>query len=64
MPYLVIISQTKKPLCLTRAFLFSGGGKRDRTADLLHAMQALYQLSYTPRNLVANQGLEPRTQGL
>lgn len=48
MPYLVIISQTKKPLCLTRAFLFSGGGKRDRTADLLHAMQALYQLSYTP----------------
>ena len=25
-----------------------GGGKRDRTADLLHAMQALYQLSYTP----------------
>jgi hypothetical protein len=28
-------------------FLF-GGGKRDRTADLLHAMQALSQLSYTP----------------
>ena len=27
---------------------FSGGGKRSRTADLLHAMQALYQLSYTP----------------
>src|SRR5712691_4844417 len=26
----------------------SGGGKRDRTADLLHAMQALSQLSYTP----------------
>ena len=25
-----------------------GGGKRVRTADLLHAMQALYQLSYTP----------------
>ena len=64
MPYLVIISQTKKPLCLTRAFLFSGGGKRDRTADLLHAMQALYQLSYTPEIMVANQGFEPRTQGL
>ncbi len=30
-------------------FLRSGGGKRDRTADLLHAMQALSQLSYTPR---------------
>ena len=27
---------------------FNGGGKRSRTADLLHAMQALYQLSYTP----------------
>ena len=25
-----------------------GGGKRDRTADLLHAMQALSQLSYGP----------------
>ena len=28
--------------------LIAGGGKRDRTADLLHAMQALSQLSYTP----------------
>ncbi len=26
----------------------SGGAKRDRTADLLHAMQALSQLSYSP----------------
>ena len=26
-----------------------GGGKRDRTADPLHAMQVLSQLSYTPR---------------
>jgi hypothetical protein len=25
-----------------------GGAKRNRTADLLHAMQALYQLSYNP----------------
>ena len=44
--------------------LETGGGKRDRTADLLHAMQALYQLSYTPVKLVANQGFEPRTHGL
>jgi hypothetical protein len=29
-------------------FCSGGGGKRDRTADLLHAMQALSQLSYTP----------------
>ena len=28
--------------------LNSGGAKRDRTADLLHAMQALSQLSYGP----------------
>ncbi len=27
---------------------FFGGAKRDRTADLLHAMQALSQLSYSP----------------
>jgi hypothetical protein len=26
----------------------SGGARRNRTADLLHAMQALYQLSYDP----------------
>ena len=32
---------------LLRGFA-DGGGKRDRTADLLHAMQALSQLSYTP----------------
>ena len=27
-----------------------GGARRDRTADLLHAMQALSQLSYSPKN--------------
>tara|TARA_A100001011_G_scaffold47862_1_gene45309 strand:+ start:548 stop:724 length:177 start_codon:yes stop_codon:yes gene_type:complete len=31
--------------------LLIGGAKRDRTADLLHAMQALSQLSYSPRLL-------------
>ena len=29
-----------------------GGAKRDRTADLLHAMQALSQLSYSPIRVV------------
>ncbi len=29
----------------------SGGDKEDRTPDLLHAMQALSQLSYTPMRL-------------
>ena len=28
-----------------------GGAKRDRTADLLHAMQALSQLSYGPMKI-------------
>jgi len=32
-----------------------GGGKRDRTADLLHAMQALSQLSYTPVGFALRQ---------
>jgi hypothetical protein len=27
----------------------TGGGEGNRTHDLLHAMQALYQLSYAPR---------------
>ena len=34
-------------------FRSRGGARRDRTADLLHAMQALSQLSYSPT--------EPRT---
>ena len=28
-----------------------GGARRDRTADLLHAMQALSQLSYSPMTM-------------
>ena len=32
--------------------LFLGGDKRDRTADLLNAIQALSQLSYTPKFFV------------
>ena len=30
----------------------SGGDKQDRTADLLNAIQALSQLSYTPESIV------------
>ena len=30
-------------------FFGSGGDSRDRTGDLLNAIQALYQLSYTPK---------------
>ena len=38
------------------SFLF-GGDKRDRTADLLTASQALSQLSYTPKPFVPNQNI-------
>src|SRR5438552_19109725 len=31
----------------------AGGARRDRTADLLHAMQALSQLSYGPLRIAA-----------
>jgi hypothetical protein len=33
----------------------SGGARRDRTADLLHAMQALSQLSYGPVRGISNE---------
>ena len=33
------------------SWLFLGGDKRDRTADLLNAIQALSQLSYTPTSV-------------
>ncbi|VXC02445.1 hypothetical protein PSEUDO8AS_40475 [Pseudomonas sp. 8AS] len=48
-----------------------GGARRDRTVDLLHAMQALSQLSYSPgfcvsrravqalRKVASPRGLEP-----
>ena len=32
----------------------TGGARRGRTADLLHAMQALYQLSYGPTREARN----------
>ena len=36
-------------------FLYiDGGASRDRTGDLLHAMQALSQLSYSPLLLICN----------
>ena len=41
-----LFNKTAKHLLSSRYKV--GGGKQDRTADLLHAMQALSQLSYTP----------------
>ena len=38
----------KKAVGQTNGLVNSGGDKRNRTADLLNAIQALSQLSYTP----------------
>ena len=44
--------ESKSPFCYQNELSFlvpqNGGDKRDRTADLLNAIQALSQLSYTP----------------
>ena len=42
------VNQDDEEATCRKATRSVGGGKRDRTADLLHAMQALSQLSYTP----------------
>ena len=41
-----------RPIGTRFGFVCCGGDKRDRTADLLNAIQALSQLSYTPRYLL------------
>ena len=41
-------SQDKEKVLKSFDFRTFGGDKRDRTADLLNAIQALSQLSYTP----------------
>ena len=40
----------KEKILKPKSFRIFGGDKRDRTADLLNAIQALSQLSYTPRS--------------
>lgn len=41
-----------------------GGGERDRTDDPLRARQVLSQLSYAPKLMVGQGGLEPPTSRL
>ncbi len=53
--FLVRLLNTKIPLRShdPKGIGFSfGGDKEDRTPDLLHAMQALSQLSYAPKRLL------------
>ena len=45
--------ENKEKVLKTEVFrTFHGGDKRDRTADLLNAIQALSQLSYTPMTVL------------
>ena len=47
------------------AAIANGGARRDRTADLLRARQALSQLSYSPKRvMVGLGGFEPPTSPL
>ena len=55
--FYAFLSTFQRSLCF-----FLGGAKRDRTADLLRAKQALSQLSYSP--MVGLNGLEPSTSRL
>ena len=43
-----LLTKKEKPRNCCGFKVFFGGDKRDRTADLLNAIQALSQLSYTP----------------
>ena len=59
-PVLTVKGQCPRPLddgVLIRLRVL-GGDKRDRTADLLHAMQALSQLSYTPSRLRTSKTIQ------
>ena len=54
-PVAAVKGQCPRPLddgddetAITKLIREIGGARRDRTADLLHAMQALSQLSYGP----------------
>ena len=59
----MVLEKNKKALkpFSFKAFLH-GGDKRDRTADLLNAIQALSQLSYTPECKRYSSRIERRCQ--
>jgi hypothetical protein len=49
MCFLIVHKKIKSPETVKFQGFSFGGDKRDRTADLLNAIQALSQLSYTPK---------------
>ena len=48
------IKKAVNPLLMWIYSLLFCGDKEDRTPDLLNAIQALYQLSYIPKELIEN----------
>ena len=48
MCFIIVHKKIKSPETVEFQGFSLGGDKRDRTADLLNAIQALSQLSYTP----------------
>ena len=53
--YFVTYIKIKSPETVEFQGFSLGGDKRDRTADLLNAIQALSQLSYTPKYAVRSE---------
>ena len=54
----LFLAKNKEKVLETEVFrTFRGGDKRDRTADLLNAIQALSQLSYTPKLIAVSNSL-------
>ena len=49
MYFIIVHKKIKSPETVEFQGFSFGGDKRDRTADLLNAIQALSQLSYTPK---------------
>jgi hypothetical protein len=49
MCFIIVHKKIKSPETVEFQGFSFGGDKRDRTADLLNAIQALSQLSYTPK---------------
>ena len=54
------MSQGKIGVRAPEAVRYFGGGKGIRTPDLFHAMEALSQLSYTPKILIGRSMIKPQ----
>jgi hypothetical protein len=58
--YFAAVHRSTVPLRCSKLSSDLGGAMGTRTPDLLHAMQALYQLSYSPSERPAHRAAAPR----